>query len=335
MKIPAIFRPMHQSHFPGLLLAGLACFSGRAPAAEYTYNFTYASTAYTNKVYCDDAIASGQIKGAIVAFNYGNADQAYSLSIWRNFAKDRNLALVLMVSQDTFGIPANTSAGTTVLNDTLTAAATGLSHSELSSSTLPLIFVGVSRGGTSGAINFGNACGANRTAACLAYHGNSFEYISSLSNAAAKAIPVLYPMAQLDSGPVRQTDIEAAVRTTGTLSTGYGGFGVRPTNGLYWTTTMQYGSSHASLGDDTYPLQWLGRVWAARFNASTPGTLNAITAGASLDGKYTLTNGASSSAFFASLSTLHSHKRTAISGCWRPGPASGSRNPPSRSPIPL
>ena len=110
-------------------------------------------------------------------------------------------------------------------------------------------------------------------------------------------------MAQLDSLPARQTDIEAAVRTTGNLSTGYGGFGVRPTNGLYWTTTMQYGSGHGGLGDDTYPLQWLGRVWAARFNASTPGTLNPIIPGASLDGKNTLTNGASNSAFFASVST--------------------------------
>ena len=165
MKIPAVFRPMNPSHFLGLVLAGLACLSGRAFAAEYTYTFTYASTAYTSKVYCDDAIASGQIKGAIVAFNYGNANQAYSLPIWRNFAKNRNLALVLMVSQDTFGIPAYTPDGTTALNNTLTAAAAGLSHSELSASTLPLVFVGVSRGGTSGSINFGNAYEDDRTVA--------------------------------------------------------------------------------------------------------------------------------------------------------------------------
>ena len=303
MKISEIFGPARRSRLSSLVLVGLAYFGGRVSAAEFTHNFTYASIAYTNKVYCDDSIAFGQIKGAIVAFNYGGADQAYSLPIWRNFAKDRNLALVLMINQDTFGIPAYTPDATTVLNNTLTAAATGLGHSELSAGTLPYIFVGISRGGTSGAINLGNAYGANRTVACLSYHGNSFEYIPSLSNAAAKAIPVLYPMAQLDSTPARQTDIETAVRTKGTLSTGYGGFGVRPTNGLYWTTTMQYGSSHASLGDDTYPLQWLGRVWTARFNASTPGTLTGITAGASLDGIYTLTNGASSSAYFASLST--------------------------------
>ncbi|MEN9840299.1 MAG: hypothetical protein RL376_99 [Verrucomicrobiota bacterium] len=295
--------PAAPIRFHLLIAAALLTASLPANAAEFLHNFTYNTTAYTNKVFVDDSIPSGQLKGVIVATSYGGADAAYTNATWRNFARENSLALCLTLNQDTFGIPANMTASTTVLNNTLTAAATGLGRSELSSSTLPFIFVGISRGGTSGAINFGQAYGANRTIACIAYHGNSFEYITSVSSATAKAIPVLYPIAQLDSGPYRQTDIEAAVRTTGTLSTGWGPYGIRPTNGLFWTTTLQYGSSHASLGDDTYPLQWLGRVFAARYNPATPGTLTGVSTANSSSGSYTLTNGASSTAYFATPAT--------------------------------
>lgn len=278
----------------------------RLPAAEYSYSNSYSGTVYTNLLYFDDSIPTGQIRGVIITFNYGA--NIYSSSIWRNFARDRNLALLLFVNQDTLGTPAYVPDGLVILTNTLATVAAASGHNELKASTLPLIFLGVSRGGTSGAINFGWALGANRTVACLSYHGNSFNYLTTpYSSAAAKAIPVFYPTDQLDSGPYRQTDIETSVRTTGTTTlngtispTAYG---FRPTWGLYWTTTMQYGSSHASTGDDTYPLQWLGRVWDARYNPATPGVLNAITNASSSSGSYLLVNGASSSAFYSNCVT--------------------------------
>ena len=275
-------------------------------AAEYTFTNNYYGTPYTNRIFFDDSFVPGQLKGVIVTFNYGAT--VYANTAWRNFAKDRGLALLLLLNQDTLGIPAYVPDGTNILSVTLASIANASGHAELAGSTLPLIFLGVSRGGTSGAVNFGWAMGANRTVACLSYHGNSFNYLSAPTTTAAKNIPVLYPMAQLDSGPYRQTDIETAVRTTATTtlngSISATAYGLRPTAGLYWTTTMQYGSSHASTGDDTYPLQWLGRVWDARYNGATPGTLNAITNAASLAGSYALVNGASSTAFFSNTATL-------------------------------
>lgn len=271
--------------------------------AEYQYTNSYAGTAYTNFVYCDDSIAAGQIKGVIVTFNY--AATVYNDAAWRNFAKDRGLALFLILNQDTLGIPAYVPDGLAIFTNTLRYVATnGSGHLELANSTLPVAFVGLSRGGTSGAINFGWALGANRTVACLSYHGNSFNYLSTpYSTAAAKAIPVFYPTDQLDSGPYRQTDIETAVRTTSTTTLNGTiaptAFGFRPSYGLYWTTTMQYGAAHTTINDDTYPLQWLGRVWDLRYNPATPGVLNAITNADSYDGNYYLANGASSAAFYS------------------------------------
>ena len=286
-------------------LLGLVWLMPKLNAAEYAYTNNYYGTAYTNYVYHDDSLT--QIKGVIVTFNYGA--NVYSDPAWRNFAKDRSLALFLILNQDTLGIPANVPDGLTIFTNTLRYVATnGSGHLELTNSTLPVVFVGLSRGGTSGAINCGWALGANRTVACLSYHGNSFNYMTtSYSSAAAKAIPVFYPTDQLDSGPYRQTDIETAVRTTttttlnGTISAT--AYGFRPTYGLYWTTTMQYGASHTTINDDTYPLQWLGRVWDLRYNPATPGTLNAITNVDSSAGCYYLANGASSTAFYSNCVT--------------------------------
>lgn len=274
-------------------------------AAEYTYPGNYYGTPYTNSVYFDSTVAPGQLKGVVVTFNYGAT--VYNNPAWRNFAKDRRLALLLMLNQDTLGIPAYVPDGLVILTNTLVSAARATGHTELSAATLPMVFLGVSRGGTSGAINFGWALGASRTVACLAYHGDSFNYLATPTTPAAQAVPVLYLMAQNDSGPYRQTDIETAVRTASatTLNGAIPAtvFGFRPADGLYWTTSMQYGSSHASTGDDTYPLQWLGRVWDARYNAATPGMLNAILQTNSLGASYNLLNGASSSAYFANCVT--------------------------------
>jgi autotransporter-associated beta strand protein len=268
---------------------------------------------YTNKVWFDDSLVgsgSSGIKGSIVVFDYGNAAGIYTSQAWRNFATSKGLSLTLMTGQDSFGDATsgvyNTSYGLTVLNNTLASAATQSGRGELGASTLPLVFAGVSRGGTAGAIGFGWQAGSNRTVAAIGYHGNSFNYLTTTPPAAASAIPVLYPMAQLDpTGAVttRQGDIETAVRTTSTVASIGLSYGYRPRYGLYWTTTMQYGTSHASTGDDTYPIQWLGRVWDARYNAGTPGTLTAISNAASSKGTYTLSNTNTTNAAFTSLST--------------------------------
>ncbi len=284
----------------------LAIFAGGdLQAAEYSYINNYYGTPYTNSLYFDGTLAAGQVRGVIVTFNYGAT--VYYNAAWRNFAKDRGLALLLLLNQDTLGIPAYIPDGLTILSNTLASVASTSGHAELAASSLPMVFLGVSRGGTSGAINFGWAMGTNRTVACLAYHGDSFNYLTLPNPTAARAIPVLYAMAQNDSGPYRQTDIETAVRTRNTTTLNgtipATSFGFRPVNGLFWTTTIQYAASHASTGDDTYPLQWLGRVWDLRYNSNTPGMLNAITNTNSVGGTYKLLNGASSSAYFASCAT--------------------------------
>ena len=274
-------------------------------AAEYAYTNNYYGTAYTNYVYYDNSLT--QIKGVIVTFNYGA--NVYFDPAWRNFAQDRSLSLFLILNQDTLGIPANVADGLTIFTNTLRYVATnGSGHLELTNNALPVAFVGLSRGGTSGAINFGWALGANRTIACLSYHGNSFNYLATpYTIAAAKAIPVFYPTDQLDSGPYRQTDIETAVRTANTTTLNgtitATAYGFRPTYGLYWTTTMQYGASHTTISDDTYPLQWLGRVWDLRYNPATPGILNSITNADSYAGSYYLANGASTTAFYSNCVT--------------------------------
>jgi len=297
---------MTKDHAANWVLLIVLFLAAHLPAAEYGYTNNYYGTGYTNLVYFDNSLATGQIQGVIVTFNYGAT--VFADPAWINFAKDHNLALLLMLDQDTLGIPAYVPDGLTILSNTLAAASAASGHAELAVSTLPLIFLGVSRGGTSGAINFGWAEGANRTVACLSYHGDSFNYLSTpYSTAAAKAIPVFYPTDQLDSGPYRQTDIETSVRTTntttldGTISAT--AFGFRPTYGLYWTTAMQYGTSHASTGDDTYALQWLGRVWALRYNPASPGILNPIANANSSEGNYYLANGASSTAFYSNCVT--------------------------------
>ncbi len=285
----------------------ITMFAVGAPrAAEYTYTNNYYGTPYTNSIYFDGTLPAGQVRGVVVSFNYGAT--VYYNAAWRNFAKDRRLALLLMLNQDTLGVPAYIPDGLAILSNTLASVASDCGHAELVANTLPMVFLGVSRGGTSGAINFGWALGANRTVACLAYHGDSFNYLTSPSAAAARAIPVLYSMAQNDSGPYRQTDIETSVRTRnpttlkGTIPATV--FGFRPADGLFWTTTIQYAASHASTGDDTYPLQWLGRVWDLRYNSTTPGMLNTITNANCLGATYKLLNGASSSAYFAACTTI-------------------------------
>ena len=131
-------RGLHFLSFSIALLGFLtSCFlcGGTVRAAEYTYSFTYSGTSTSNTVYWDDSLTVGQIKGVIVTFNYGAT--VYNNVAWRNFAKDRGLALLLMINLDILGIPANTTDGMSLINSTLSSVATQSGHSELAASTIP------------------------------------------------------------------------------------------------------------------------------------------------------------------------------------------------------
>jgi hypothetical protein len=202
-------------------VAGAAALCGLTavvlPAAEVTYGFAYNGVNYTTKVWWSDSLAVGQIQGVIVHFNYAAGANLYTNPNWQTFATARKLAMVLHISQDSFLTAAD---GLTILQNTLNYAAAQSGHTELAASGLPYMFTGVSRGGTLGAINLGWNAGGNKTIACIAYHGASFQYVPTVG-AAARAIPVLYPIAQLDDPTQgRQAMIEAAVRTDSTSFSG-------------------------------------------------------------------------------------------------------------------
>jgi autotransporter-associated beta strand protein len=280
------------------LAAWLAWPGTPSRGVEYVHVFPYAGVSgstYTNSVWWDDSLTPGRIQGVIIHFNYAAGAGLYTNAAWRNFARDRGMAMLRLIDQDEI---VTASQGLTLAQNTLNYAATNAGRTDISTNSNFYIFTGVSRGGTLGAINHGWAAGSNKTLACIAYHGNSFDYLPA-AGAAAKAIPVLYPIAQLDpTGTVttRQGDIEYRVRL---LPTSY-----RKQDGLYWTTTMQYGAGHNSTGDDTYPLQWLGRVVDFRHNPATPGTLVHPASVTSSSGRYELRTSNTTTAVFTNLSTV-------------------------------
>jgi len=309
----------------------LACFSlwllsllgspsaGVLPAAEYSYSFVNPAgmisdatdslnpDTVTASLWYDNSLASQPIKGLIVNFDLAAGANLYADQAWRNFAAANNLAIMRFPSVIWFSYY-NSTQIQQYINTSLANISNSSSNSELSSSTLPLILTGLSKDGTYGAIDTGWLYGSNRTVACVGFHGNSLYQYEYATTPAAKTIPVLYPIAQLDPNDpnvkTRQTDIDSWVRTGAPYSsTNNTQYSLRNNGGVFWTTTMQYGYAHNSTGDDAYTLQWLGRVWNARYNPAAPGALNPIAPASSSEGNYTLTNPNTTSCTLTGLST--------------------------------
>jgi hypothetical protein len=275
------------SVFAGVLLAG------RMTAAEYSYTFTYNATNYTTKVWWDNATTN--VQAVIIHFNYAAGAALYSNPNWQTFARARGFAMMLTINQD---YPLSAGDGLKIISNTLASTATQSGRSELTN-WQPYVFTGVSRGGTLGALNQGWAAGRNQTIACIAYHGGSLAGYYA-SSADAKAIPVLYLVASLDD-PVqgRQGIIEDWVR----LGANYG-YAVRPDDGAFWTTSMQYGFAHNTTGNDTYVLQWLGRVLDARFSNTNRGTLGGIVPSQCHGINYTMASPNTTSCAFTNIAVL-------------------------------
>jgi hypothetical protein len=274
-------------------------------AAEYLHTYVYNSSTNVNRVWWDQTTTI--IEGVIVHMNYATGAALYSNTNWRNFAKARRFAMLLSMNQDSL---LSSGAGVTIVENTLQAVATASGRAELSA-WQPYIFCGLSRGGSGayGAIAQGWAAGRNRTIACVAYHGNSLVNNLYANTTDSKNIPVLYLIASLDY--TRQADIEDWVRQGITY-----GYSLR-LNGALWTTSMQYGASHTSTGDDTYPLQWLGRCIDARLVTSTRGSLKAIATSASHGANYTMASPNTTVCAFTNISVASSFV-TANKMIWLP-----------------
>ena len=238
----------------------------------------------TCKIWIPDSVTPGQIQGVISHFNYGG-NNLYNNTNWRSFCGTRKMAMVLLPNQDNLTANAGTgdytgaaTTGLGMLSTVLTYAAANSSYTELSSSWMPYVFTGISRGGTLGALNHGWTAGANKTLAVIAFHGGSLDhypgpggvsyyYFPAISSVPvpATSIPVLYKVAQNEDftvTPQRQSNIESYVRET-----------YFRVNGCPWTTSMDYGYGHSNTGSDTYTLKWLGRVIDARFDSGNLGVL--------------------------------------------------------------
>ena len=272
-----------------------------AQAAEYSYTNVYNGGTNINTVWWDDSVTN--VQGVVIHLNYATGAALYGNTNWRNFAKSRNFAMLLTISQDSLLSPAD---GVMIVSNTLKSVATSSGHAELAG-WQPLIWEGLSRAGGDplGAIGEGWVAGTNRTIACVAYHGNSLLNGSGLmaSTADAKATPVLYHIASLDS--TRQQDVEQWVRLGYAGAPGYG-YSIRQTDGALWTTSMQYGAVHTDTGDDTYTLQWLGRIVDLRLDNTHRGSLKPIVQANSHGVSYTMANPNTTICAFTNISVVSS-----------------------------